>query len=130
MFKHVTPCFSASPDRGSTKPAYPGGIATARPVGTTRPPAARREHHVLARVEVVARVVGVLLRREAAARDRAVGLGSARRSVSAKSTGERGALVVGRARPPPRTSGWSTTMRHRARRRTPPAAAGVNANFK
>ena len=41
VFRHVTPWFSASPDRGSTNPACPGGIAIAMPVGTSaRPPAA------------------------------------------------------------------------------------------
>ena len=39
VFRQVTPCLSASPDRGSTSPAYPDGMATATPVGTSaRPP--------------------------------------------------------------------------------------------
>ena len=39
VFRQVTPWRSASPERGKTSPAYPGGIATAIPVGTSaRPP--------------------------------------------------------------------------------------------
>src|SRR6478672_11500902 len=41
VLRQVMPCLSARPERGSTKPAYPDGIATASPVGTSaRPPPA------------------------------------------------------------------------------------------
>ncbi len=56
------PCFAARPERGCTKPAYPSGIATARPVGTSaRSPG--RELDALAGGEVEARVAGVGARR-------------------------------------------------------------------
>ena len=36
VFTIVMPCFAARPERGWTKPAYPSGIATARPVADER----------------------------------------------------------------------------------------------
>ena len=61
VFRHVTPWRRASPERGRTKPANPGGIATREPGGNERAPAGRRERDVLAGVEIEAGVVGVLL---------------------------------------------------------------------
>ena len=57
------PCRAARPERGWTKPAWPSGIATERPVPTAaRSPGA--ELDALARREIEARVAVVRPRRQ------------------------------------------------------------------
>ncbi len=73
VFRQVTPCLSARPERGNTKPADPDGTAIAMPVGTSAATARGLDVHVDGGVEVVPGVIGMLPRRAAAGRRPAAG---------------------------------------------------------
>ena len=132
------PCRSARPDRGSTRPAQPSGIATAMP-GAHRGPLPRPERGRLGRAQVVAGVVLVRARRERAASgeareaQRSLGLVAVerealeprapRRPAPARAPAPRRRCPRAPSRPPRRAA--RTAGRPRRRAPAAPSGAGV-----
>ena len=125
VLRHVMPCLSARPERGQHEPRVARRDRDREAGGNERPSAAGASSTPLARVQVVAGVVGVLLARERQLGVEPLDLDRGPASVG-EVAGELGALLVGELDPRPVYSGWSTTMPRRTRSRGAPAAAASN----